>query len=87
MDGRMSFLPHIEAIQIISKSLRMLGFIKRISRKFRLEVLLKVLRCSPTVELLSLRETFWLAGSIVRTLFSCYDLRMSLTQGSVTRGY
>jgi hypothetical protein len=33
MDGRMSFLPHIEAI--ISKSSRMLGFIKRISREFR----------------------------------------------------
>jgi hypothetical protein len=33
MDGRMSFLPHIEAI--ISKSSRMLGFIKRISRDFR----------------------------------------------------
>jgi hypothetical protein len=30
MDGRMSFLPHIEAT--ISKSSRMLGFIKRISR-------------------------------------------------------
>jgi hypothetical protein len=33
MDGRISFLPHIEAI--ISKSSRMLGFIKRISRDFR----------------------------------------------------
>jgi hypothetical protein len=33
MDGKMSFLPHIEAI--ISKSSRMLGFIKRISREFR----------------------------------------------------
>jgi hypothetical protein len=33
MDGKMSFLPHIEAI--ISKSSRMLGFIKRISRDFR----------------------------------------------------
>jgi hypothetical protein len=33
MDGRMSFLPHIETI--ISKSSRMLGFIKRISRDFR----------------------------------------------------
>jgi hypothetical protein len=32
MDGRMSFLPHIEAI--ISKSSRMLGFIERISREF-----------------------------------------------------
>jgi hypothetical protein len=32
MDGRISFLPHIEAI--ISKSSRMLGFIKRISREF-----------------------------------------------------
>jgi hypothetical protein len=32
MDGRMSFLPHIEAI--ISKWSRMLGFIKRILRKF-----------------------------------------------------
>jgi hypothetical protein len=32
MDGRMSFLPHIEAI--ISKSSRMLGFIKRLSKKF-----------------------------------------------------
>jgi hypothetical protein len=32
MDG-MSFLPHIEAN--ISKSSRMLGFIKRISREFR----------------------------------------------------
>jgi hypothetical protein len=30
MDGRMSFLPHIEAI--ISKSSKILGFIKRISR-------------------------------------------------------
>jgi hypothetical protein len=29
MDGKMSFLPHI------SKSSRMLGFIKRISRDFR----------------------------------------------------
>jgi hypothetical protein len=33
MDGRMSFLPHIDAI--ISKSSRMLGFIKRISKDFR----------------------------------------------------
>jgi hypothetical protein len=33
MDGKMSFLPHIEAI--ISKSSKMLGFIKRISRDFR----------------------------------------------------
>jgi hypothetical protein len=33
MDGRMSFLLHIETI--ISKSSRMLGFIKRISREFR----------------------------------------------------
>jgi hypothetical protein len=33
MDGRMSFWPHIEAI--ISKSSRMLGFIKRISIAFR----------------------------------------------------
>jgi hypothetical protein len=33
VDGKMSFLPHIEAI--ISKSSRMLGFIKRISRDFR----------------------------------------------------
>jgi hypothetical protein len=32
MDGRMSFLSHIEAI--ISKSSRMLGFIERISREF-----------------------------------------------------
>jgi hypothetical protein len=32
MDGRISFLPHIEAI--ISKLSRMLGFIKRISREF-----------------------------------------------------
>jgi hypothetical protein len=32
VDVRMSFLPHIEAI--ISKSSRMLGFTKRISRKF-----------------------------------------------------
>jgi hypothetical protein len=32
MDERMSFLPHIEAI--ISRSSRMLGFIKRISREF-----------------------------------------------------
>jgi hypothetical protein len=34
MDGKMSFLRHIEAI-IISKSSRILGFIKRISRDFR----------------------------------------------------
>jgi hypothetical protein len=33
MDGRRSFLPHIEAI--ISKSSRMLGFTKRISRDIR----------------------------------------------------
>jgi hypothetical protein len=33
MNGRMSFLPHIEAI--IFNSSRMLGFIKRISREFR----------------------------------------------------
>jgi hypothetical protein len=33
MDGIMSFLPQIEAI--ISKSSRMLDFIKRISRYFR----------------------------------------------------
>jgi hypothetical protein len=33
MNGKMSFLPHIEAI--ISKSSRMLGSIKRISRDFR----------------------------------------------------
>jgi hypothetical protein len=33
MNGRMSFLPHIEAI--FSKSSRMLSFIKRISRVFR----------------------------------------------------
>jgi hypothetical protein len=33
MDKRMLFVPHIEAI--ISKSSRMLGFIKRISREFR----------------------------------------------------
>jgi hypothetical protein len=33
MDGKMTFLPHIEAI--ISKSSRMMGFIKRISRDFR----------------------------------------------------
>jgi hypothetical protein len=33
MDGRMSFLPNIEAI--VSKSSRMLGFIKRISWDFR----------------------------------------------------
>jgi hypothetical protein len=33
MDGRMSFSPHIEAI--ISKSSRILGFIKRILREFR----------------------------------------------------
>jgi hypothetical protein len=33
VDGKMSFLPHIEAI--ISKSSRMLGFIMRISRGFR----------------------------------------------------
>jgi hypothetical protein len=32
VDGRMSFLPHIEAI--ISKSSRMLGFIKCVSREF-----------------------------------------------------
>jgi hypothetical protein len=32
MDGRLSFLPHIEAIT--SKSSRMLGFIKRFSMKF-----------------------------------------------------
>jgi hypothetical protein len=32
MDERMSFLPHVEAI--ISKSARMLSFIKRISREF-----------------------------------------------------
>jgi hypothetical protein len=32
MEGRMSFLPHIEVI--ISKSSRMLGFIKRILRDF-----------------------------------------------------
>jgi hypothetical protein len=29
-------------------------------------------------------RTFWFAGSIVRTLLSCYDLRRSLTQGGVT---
>jgi hypothetical protein len=39
------------------------------------------------LEVLFLRGTFWLAGSIVRTLLSCYDLRRSLTQGGVTRGY
>jgi hypothetical protein len=33
MDGKIAFLPHIEAI--ISKSSRMLGFIERISRDFR----------------------------------------------------
>jgi hypothetical protein len=33
MDGRMSFLPHIEAI--IFKSSRMLCFFKRISREYR----------------------------------------------------
>jgi hypothetical protein len=33
MDGKLSFLPHIETI--ISKSSRMLGSIKRISRNFR----------------------------------------------------
>jgi hypothetical protein len=33
MDGKMSLLPHNEAI--ISKSSRMLGFIKRISREIR----------------------------------------------------
>jgi hypothetical protein len=33
MDGRMSFLPHIEAL--IFKSSRMLGFIKHISREYR----------------------------------------------------
>jgi hypothetical protein len=38
MDGKMSFLPHIEAI--ISESLRMLGFIKCISRDF----------CDPNLE-------------------------------------
>jgi hypothetical protein len=32
MDGKMSFLPHIETI--ISKSSKILGFIKRISREF-----------------------------------------------------
>jgi hypothetical protein len=31
MDGRISFLPHIEAI--LSKSSRMLGFIKRVFQK------------------------------------------------------
>jgi hypothetical protein len=36
---------------------------------------------------LSLRGIFWLAGSIVRTLLSCYDLRRFLTQSSVTRSY
>jgi hypothetical protein len=41
MDGTMSFLPHIEAI--ISKSSRMLGFIKRISRAFRDSYTLKTL--------------------------------------------
>jgi hypothetical protein len=32
IDGRLSFLPHIEAI--ISKSSRVLGFIKRISKEY-----------------------------------------------------
>jgi hypothetical protein len=31
------------------------------------------------IEVLFLRGTFWLAGSIVRTLLACYDLRRSLT--------
>jgi hypothetical protein len=49
---------------------------------------LPALRCSPTGKLspvLALRGTFWLAGSIVRILLSCYDLRRFFTQGGVTR--
>jgi hypothetical protein len=41
MDGRMSFLPHIEAI--ISKSSRMLGFIKSFSKKFLDLILIKLI--------------------------------------------
>jgi hypothetical protein len=40
MDGRMWFLPHIEAV--ISKSPRMLGFIKRISRDLHDLILIKL---------------------------------------------
>jgi hypothetical protein len=68
INGKMSFLPHIEAI--ISKSSRMLGFIKRISREFHDPYTHKTLYTSlvrPNLGRLRLVaspvSSFWAAGA------------------------